>query len=455
MCAISDGGVNEDVFAYSNRAGDERSLVVCHNRFARAAGWIRTSAAYSVKNEAGERSLVQRTLSEGLGISGEAGLFTLFRDSINGLEYIRSNQELIEQGLYIELEAYKYHVFTDFRSVQDDEWNQYANLADYLAGQGVPNIQQAMKEIFLRPVHYPFRDLVNKGFFRWAEHNRLEALKDLEDEDFKLEQVLEEGYEKSLALFSAVRQLAGGPGDEEQAARDVKRKLEAALSLPALAERYPWPRSRKYQAALKYLAGPEDQQTLAWAGRLAWLFTHSLGRMQDEDDALELSRSWLDEWLLGKLTARTLIELDVPEEQTLRMVQLLKLLIGHQDWCLRFLKSKDRAYQTLQSWLRDGEGQRFLGVNRYQGVLWYKKEAIDELLWWMFNVAVIQIVAEGAGKKPGAAAGEAETGLSAGEVHPVAERITACYEVIRTIQAAEAAAGYRLDKLVAGTRSQA
>ena len=40
-----DGSVNEDVFAYSNRVGDERALVVYHNKFADARGWIRMSAA--------------------------------------------------------------------------------------------------------------------------------------------------------------------------------------------------------------------------------------------------------------------------------------------------------------------------------------------------------------------------------------------------------------------------
>src|SRR3954464_1302622 len=39
----AQGGVNEDVFAYSNRVGDERSLVVVHNKFASARGWKRTA----------------------------------------------------------------------------------------------------------------------------------------------------------------------------------------------------------------------------------------------------------------------------------------------------------------------------------------------------------------------------------------------------------------------------
>src|SRR5437667_7079078 len=45
--------VNEDVFAYSNRVGDERGLVLFHNRFANTAGWIRTSVAYAVKTGGG------------------------------------------------------------------------------------------------------------------------------------------------------------------------------------------------------------------------------------------------------------------------------------------------------------------------------------------------------------------------------------------------------------------
>ena len=35
--------VEENVFAYSNRARQERSLVVYHNRFGDTAGWVRTS----------------------------------------------------------------------------------------------------------------------------------------------------------------------------------------------------------------------------------------------------------------------------------------------------------------------------------------------------------------------------------------------------------------------------
>src|SRR6202034_592324 len=44
------GSVNENVFAYSNRSGDERALVVYNNRFSTAHGTIDFSAAYADKS---------------------------------------------------------------------------------------------------------------------------------------------------------------------------------------------------------------------------------------------------------------------------------------------------------------------------------------------------------------------------------------------------------------------
>jgi glycosidase len=92
-----DGHVNEDVFAYSNRRGDERGLVVYHNKWARAAGWIRESSAYAVAGGGGKR-LERRTLGEALGLSMDEGAFCRFRDFAHGFEYLRRSRELCEQG---------------------------------------------------------------------------------------------------------------------------------------------------------------------------------------------------------------------------------------------------------------------------------------------------------------------------------------------------------------------
>jgi len=43
------GRLIEDVFAYSNGRGDDRSLIVYHNRFGDASGWIRDAVPFAAK----------------------------------------------------------------------------------------------------------------------------------------------------------------------------------------------------------------------------------------------------------------------------------------------------------------------------------------------------------------------------------------------------------------------
>ncbi|MEJ2558491.1 MAG: alpha-amylase family glycosyl hydrolase, partial [Anaerolineae bacterium] len=284
-----EGYVNEDVFAYSNRAGDERGLVVYHNKYADTRGWIRTSVAYSVKTNNDERSLVQKNLGEGLELHADENYFCIFRDHVTGLEYIRSSQEVHQKGLYVELGAYKYHVFVDFREVQDNEWHHYAHLMAYLNGRGVPSIEEALRETLLRPVHYPFKDLANAAMFRRLIDARVTQ------PDGQIDQHLaDEVEQKMVHLLREVKQFAGGTGDETALAREVRNRLEAILQLPVLASHFPSPRSRKYQAATNYLTANLNDDPSVWGTLLGWLFTPALGQVVSESDFEQQSRSWMD-----------------------------------------------------------------------------------------------------------------------------------------------------------------
>ncbi|MGI8928481.1 MAG: alpha-amylase family glycosyl hydrolase [Candidatus Limnocylindrales bacterium] len=141
----SDGSVNEDVFAYSNRAEGMRSLVVYHNRFDDTAGWIRTAA------------VTGRSLADGLSLGGGPEDYLVMRDGRTGLLYLRSHAELAEKGLYMELGAYTCHVFVEMHDVHDTD-GRYGRLAAYLSGRGVPSLEDAMSELALAPLHAALRD---------------------------------------------------------------------------------------------------------------------------------------------------------------------------------------------------------------------------------------------------------------------------------------------------------
>ncbi len=136
------GYVNEDVFAYSNRLGEERGLVVYHNKYAEANGWVKTSVAYMDKASG---KLARQSLAEGLALPRDG--YAIFTDYVTRLEYIRSCRELWEKGLFVGLGAYQCHVFLDWRFVSDED-GRWAQVCQALGGAGVASVQAKFDELF-------------------------------------------------------------------------------------------------------------------------------------------------------------------------------------------------------------------------------------------------------------------------------------------------------------------
>ncbi|HMF18562.1 MAG TPA: hypothetical protein VKE98_15230, partial [Gemmataceae bacterium] len=426
-----EGHVNEDVFAYSNRSGEERALVVYHNKYASTRGWVRSSVGYLGKTGKGEeRALTQKDLGTALGLDPAGDHFTIFRDHMTGLEYIRNNRDLFDRGLYVELGGFDCHVFLDFRQVRDNDRKQYAQLAASLDGRGVPNMDEALREIFLRPIHEPFKDLVNTGLFRQLLDARV-----TKPEGLPTPALLDNVEQKTHRLLCALKQFSGGASDEAALGRQVRQRLDAALALPILESRLAPPKGRatKRKADLRAVADfvkarlRDDPQR--WDCLFGWLFIHALGKIVAETDAPQRSRSWIDEWRLGRIVAGTLRDLGLDPPAADRTVKLIGLLTTHQDW---FLQAGDEVHQALESLMKDGEVQQFLGVNRYQDIVWFNGGTLDELLSWLFLMAVVQICADPL--RPG--------------TEP-AEQIAHYFGTLRSLQEAVQQAEHQVEKLLA------
>lgn len=440
----TDGYVNEDVFAYSNRLGDERALVIYHNRYSTARGWIKSSAAFSVKTSAsGDRKLIQSNLGEGLGVPNDENIYCIFRDSITGLEYLRNNREIAEKGLYIELDAYKCHVFMDFRQVIDNEWHQYAQMSSYLDGRGVPSVEEAMKEVFLQPIHFPFRELVNAGMYQWIIDNRVTdpASHPLNQE------VLDQSEEKMARLLREVKHQVNGSGDEAKIAQDIRCRLGNLLILPSFESQYPLAESKEYLEAIQYLLnGLRSHPVLSegdiyvWGVLLSWLFTHGLGEVLfdtnrrdpsgKESDSAEITRSWIDEWLLGKITVQVMQDLGCDEASAWKAVEATKLMIKYQDW-IHQDGPEEIPVHYLETWLKDSEIQQYIGINRHQGILWYNKESFDEFLWWMYLAGILYLLEPDRDSRT-----------------DIPGKILRVFQVIDTLRQAEERSGYQVEKLM-------
>jgi glycosidase len=376
-----EGHVNEDVFAYSNRYGNELGLFVFNNKNAIAKGWIRTSVTYLAKEEsATPKKLVQKTLGEGLATRTDGNYFTIFRDHTSKLEYIRENRELTNKGLFVEVGAYNYHTFLDFREVRDNEWSHYAMITGYLNGRGVPSIEESMQELFLQPIHNRFKDLVNAPIFQRliASNNKFVST----ESPLASYEMAHEIEEKMVVLLREIKHFTSARGDETALAKGITIKLNSILSLPHLQQDFPTTAANTKHITLK----PPD------APHFGWLFVHSLGSILNETNiAVEQSRGWIDEWMLDRIFRGVFYELGFDDKNTWEGLSLIKIFTSHQNWNLN--KEKLRAYTVLEPFMNDSEVQQFLQINRYKEVLWFNKETFELLLSWMLFTGVIGIMA--------------------------------------------------------------
>jgi hypothetical protein len=424
-----EGYVNENVFAYSNRSGEERALIVYHNKYESAQGWVRSSVAYSIKvGEGDERTLIQKDLGEGLGLHNDPSYFSIFRDNANGLEYIRNSEELCKRGLYVELGAYKYHVFIDFREVRDNQWGHYAQVANSLNGRGVPSIEDALKEMLLNPLHDALKGLVNVETF-----HRLTEARIVQPQTQPDQKLVEEIEKKMIRLLQEAKRLGGGKEDELAIAQEIRRKLEAILYLPILTSRYPHLQPKGVKDLHKKLTG----STTPWATLFAWLFVHALGKVVNQRDFAGQSHTWIDEWWLGKMILNVLRDLGLEEASAWNSLTLIKSLTSHQQWFEEKPMDQASASGILESLLKDSDIRQFLQVNQYNDIWWYQKEAFEEMLWWLMTVAALTI-----GSDP------------LRSVNAVVGEIQKCYAMIQTWQQAGEKSEYQIEKLLEALREE-
>ncbi len=149
-----DGIVNENVFAYSNGCGGERTFVVYNNKYDRAYGWIKQSDPYAVKTGNGEETkLVSRSISEGLNLNAEDDKYCIFRENRSNLWFIRKSSEICEKGLFIMLNGFEYQVYMDIHQVTDEADHRYKILCEHLNGAGCEDIEAAWQEIIYKDLY--------------------------------------------------------------------------------------------------------------------------------------------------------------------------------------------------------------------------------------------------------------------------------------------------------------
>ncbi len=382
---VDNGSVNEDVFAYSNRCANERALVIYHNKFASTTGWVRTSTSISVPTEtAGKRKLVQKSLAEGLAINSGFNIYYIFRDYKTNLEYIRSGRKLADQGIYVTLEAYQFHVFADFREVKDTADGQYRQLAERLQGQGVTDIEILRKEFILAPVHKKLQALIKQT--NWTVNLLEEKYTPIVND---LARLLNFPDKTKLVIDCAISKLSG--------LNQLKDYLDNELNSPALS----------------WLTQHVNKDNNNWIISCLWLISQPLGIFKQKENYGQETMQLFDDILLEKVYSHTLALLGSSPEQAAKTARLIKILSGYHSWY--HPQQKKKSLQAFSALLHDPCVQQYLGFNKHDSILWFNKEQMDMLLTGLFTTMAINIFS--ASQKP------AETLTLLEEVHQLIREI--------------------------------
>ncbi len=428
-----EGQVNEDVIAYSNRHHEDRALVVYHNRYSATSGWIRASVAHiDPSSPKSERRLVQRTLGAGLGIPDDPDLYLLLRDHRTGLEFIHNTHEIHSRGIYLELQAYEYHVFIDFRLLPDGAHQEYRRLAEYLRGTGVPSVEAAAQTLLLQPIHDPLRELVHPGFVKW-----LRTIYQANASAGEIEDATRQFQERVRRLAAGIQEMTAQMAPIEPFVADLAGRLETVYRLNGMAAEAALAGEN---GAIEFINPEKVGELRRWNLFIGWLISHRLGALAGTERPEEISRSWIDEWQLSRVLAEHLFPTEAWEEADIRQaLNLIKVLVSHQGWHRMGKEMIGWPHRLLQHLLGDPEVHTLIRVNRYRDVLWFNKEAYEQLLWWLLIVASIDLLHSAT----------EETAAAWNQIRAAADMIsrmildaaTAGYQVEKTIQALRKGAG--------------
>jgi glycosidase len=405
-----DGSVDENVFAYSNRVGDQRALVLYHNRYASTRGTIHNSAAYADK---GSGQLRQRRLREGLDLHADPAVILAYRDSMSGLEYLRRAVNLAEHGFSVELNAYQCHVLLDWRELRATGEKPWDTLCDHLGGRGVTNLEDELVAMELRPTHDALRQLLEPALVRHVAELIIppSGVEKRKAQEILREEFLETAWNRCRKFLREAQTFYRSHGEQADAIRNpvemkdrFRERARAALRVPALESLFaePWP-----AAARRVLPSysPQLTSTALWGPVLAWIGLEVLAESVDGKHSEHAALDLFDRLRLREPLGHGFEALGFANEEAWRVAARIKVALLIEAKVFTAQAEDETAPSTAETlaevraeaapaleaavpvlspamW-QDADVRWLTGAHAAGGRSYFIKESYEELLWWL------------------------------------------------------------------------
>lgn len=402
------GAVNEQVFAYTNRYGNEVALFLYNNQYHGSSGTLTESAQYLSKTD---KQMHREHIAKSLALTDASNRFVIFPDVVSQTEMMFPSQQIIQHGLPIELGGYQTQVFLNVYEVEDKS-GYYQKLWQEIGSRPVSSIEQAINGLKYQPLHTPFIELVESV---WADTDNPE--KSIEAFEHKYAQFLE-----------ACGKWTGNGVDYERGAKFVAETAKALIQLPkhSVFVKPIKVNQDAVQHLKSLLAQTEVQNVLA-----GWITTHRLGALLSENGKYigAKSRNLMEAWFLDERLVQYFKTRGEGTAQNLG--NSVKVVTYLTEWYEEELDPELQEFTLIDMLFDDPLVQQLCGVHQHENIRWFHKEGFERLLDLLYVIAAIRQIQNNPTQK-----------------QPALYHI---YDVIMAIKKRAANAGYQVEKLKADT----
>jgi len=355
---VHDGHVHESAFCYVNGTEAERSLVLYNNQYEMVEGTIKYASPKLMKQDETKQT-ISITLAESLGLTLSGRRFVIWDNFSDGLTYMKPSLNLFDDGLWVHLWGFETRVFLNIREVEDSD-GVYAELYSRIGDQGIANFDEEIMALRLRPITEAMENLRSEPFFNVL--NAIFTRSSDSKEERTLLLSLGEAYAHLTEAYDLLHPqtqkiLAHTPKDPE-----VKRIMATVKRLNEL-----FKTTNLFSQSRVLL---DELPTIVSAAFFLKPFVNTPLCM---GDAIVLA----DHLQLNRFYANHLAQAGFEGDQRRKACQGGAIAL-----CAHNVYEADQTpQQTLGRLLEEQTIRTYAKVNEYQGVTWFDKEGMQELIF--------------------------------------------------------------------------
>lgn len=351
------GEVIENVYAYSNRKGNETALIFYNNSFNTYYGYVDFSCPknYGSSESEADKRLVSKSLGQALEIKNSNQHFYIFRETKSNLEYLRRGSDFYNERFFIELKGYEYKVFLDFIEIYDFN-NTLEEVYHDIKGNGFKSIKYELIKINFSKILKTFlrelsKEKINKYFTEVNDTERI--LKEL--------RTLLDDLSAKLKI------------DKTRFELDFIKFIELMLIFNSLLSKVKLRKSNPLW--FKKLISTEFEQYIL-INKIYYFFIAAFVNALEEYSYIEGNSK---EILRNELLNQLRLQYQTNNE----IISVISLIL--KDFWVNSLNREIHKQipfniNVINNYIDKVEVQNFLEVNEFENEIYFKKEKFEELL---------------------------------------------------------------------------